>query len=279
MIICFSGNGNTLAVARELASRLGDRVVRLFGDNLLHPSASPQALDAEERVIWAFPVYSWGVPPVMRRYIREAMINGADRATHFMVATMGDDAGLTAEMWRRDMARRGWRAGGAYGVIMPNTYVSFPGFDIDSQEVAAAKLAAMPARVDAIATAIKASFTDDDIKRGSLPWFKTKIIYPLFVRTAMSPRRFRIDTSLCIGCARCARACPMANITMAPQQAIAPAKESVTSPGTAAKPPLTPKWGDRCATCLACFHVCPTGAVSRGPISRGKSRYPGPSTN
>lgn len=273
MIICFSGNGNTLAVARELGQQLGERVVRLFGDNLLHPSASPQALGDEERVIWAFPVYSWGVPPVMRRYIREAVIDGADRATHFMVATMGDDAGFTADMWRRDMAHRGWRTAGAYGVIMPNTYVSFPGFDIDTPEVAAAKLAAMPARVGAIASSIAAGETGDRIKRGSMPWLKTKVIYPLFIRTAMSPRRFRVDTTLCIGCASCARACPLSNITMTPQQALDPAPNSTT------KPRQVPEWGHRCATCLACFHVCPTGAVSRGPISRGKSRYPGPSTN
>ncbi|MCM1337810.1 MAG: EFR1 family ferrodoxin [Candidatus Amulumruptor caecigallinarius] len=278
MIICFSGNGNTLAVARRLADDLADSVVSLCGDTLLHPAEHPLELSPGERVVWTFPVYSWGVPPVVRRFIRQARIIGADLATHFMVATMGDDAGLTADMWRADLAKRSWHAASAFGVIMPNTYVCFPGFNIDSPTVAAAKLQAMPARVTAIAQAITqasatsipsaVASTHDDIHRGALPRLKTRLIYPLFVRFAMSPSRFRVDPAKCIACARCARHCPLDNITL---QSSLP-----TTPQPRQSTKILPHWGNNCATCLACFHICPTGAISRGPVSRGKSRYPGP---
>ena len=71
MIICFSGTGNTLSVARQLSGLLtGENIVMLEGDTLLRPenfSLTP----APRNIIWAFPTYSWGMPPVVVRFIRK----------------------------------------------------------------------------------------------------------------------------------------------------------------------------------------------------------------
>ena len=232
-----------------LGTRLGDEVLELCGDTLLSPSSID--FRNQERVIWAFPVYSWGVPPVVARFIERVDLTGIGNRYHFMVATCGDDAGLTHRQWRKLLSKRGWDGVAAFTVIMPNTYTLMNGFDVDSVEVAAAKLAAAPAAVDSIAASIVKGVRGDKVVKGRFAWIKTRVIYPWFVRHAMSPRPFHATES-CTGCGLCSRFCPLNNITM--------------SDGT-------PCWGDNCALCLRCYHSCPTRAVAYGKATHGKGQY------
>ena len=143
MIIVFSGTGNSLAVARGLRERLGGDVVVLDGELLLRPSSRVLEVPEGEDVVWVFPIYSWGVPPVVADFIRKSKIKGAHEARHFMVCTCGDDIGYADNQWRQLIGRRGWSPRGVFSVQMPNTYVLMKGFDVDSPEAATEKLAAM----------------------------------------------------------------------------------------------------------------------------------------
>ena len=120
MILCFTGTGNSRLVALELQRHIGGEVVMVC------------------------PVYSWGLPPVVNRFIRRSKIKGAHEAPHFLVCTCGDDVGRADDRWRKLVGRRGWSPRGAFSVTMPNTYVCMSGFDTDTPEVADAKVAAMP---------------------------------------------------------------------------------------------------------------------------------------
>lgn len=249
-IVCFSGTGNTLAVARELVRHLGDSITFLGVEALTEPSSF--TLDsADGRVVWAFPIYSWAVPPVIVKLIKEMKIGDSARtARHYMLATCGDDMGRADRQWRRLMADRGLAAAGAYVVQMPNTYVCLPGFDVDSPEVVSAKLAAMPAAVARVADAIK-SGAPDILLPGAFPWIKSHVIRPWFERYMYSARPFHADDT-CNGCGTCARECPMANIALGSDR--------------------RPHWGDRCAMCLRCYHGCPRHAVQYGGTTRGKGQ-------
>lgn len=252
MIIYFSGTGNSRDVATRLSSLLGDDdVVELCGKVLKEEVL--QAKQPCKSVIWVFPVYSWGVPPVVAGFIKSAKISGITVAAHHLVATCGDDAGLTAKKWRKLMHRRGWTAASASTVIMPNTYTLMKGFDVDPDDVAQAKLEASQARVKEIARRIKEGDTaDDDVVTGRFAWFKSCVIYPLFCRFTMSAKPFHA-TSDCTGCGLCARSCPLDNITVGDDR--------------------RPAWGNDCAQCLRCYHTCPVAAVQYGKATQGKGRY------
>ncbi len=261
MIIVFSGTGNSLAVARGLRERLGGDVVVLEGELLLRPSSQVLEVPEGECVVWVFPVYSWGVPPVVADFIRRSKIKGAHEARHFMVCTCGDDIGYADNQWRRLIGRRGWSPRGAFSVQMPNTYVLMKDFDVDSAEVSAAKLSAMPARLDNVAAAIRRGFSESDVVRGSSAWLKTAVVYPLFRRFCMSPRPFHATVS-CTSCGFCARSCPMQNISMA-----------VSADGTGGISAASrPAWGNRCALCLRCYHICPSHAVAYGHETAAKGQ-------
>lgn len=242
MIAVFSGTGNSLYAATLLSSRLGDKVVNYSPEEALpHPS--------DGRIVWVFPVYSWGVPPVVEKWIERTMCTHLD---HYCVMTCGDDAGLTARQWRRLIERRGGRACSAFSVIMPNVYVLMKGFDVDSEEVARLKLSRVPARIEDIAEHISAGEEGiEDVVRGSFAWIKSKVIYPWFKRYAMSPKPFH-PTEACTGCGSCARHCPLHNIRMVDKR---------------------PQWGERCAMCLRCYHQCGSHAVAYGKVTAKKGRY------
>lgn len=253
MIICFTGEGNTLAVCRLLSIGLGDEeLLELPSEVLRYPGESTIDIGDASRVVWAFPVYSWGVPEVMAEVMEAVNIKSQSPGSveHYMVCTCGDDAGLTDRQWRRIMRSRGFMAKGAFSVTMPNTYVCMKGFDVDSPEVRDTKIANMGIRVRHIAQAIKDRMEDSEITRGKWPWFKSRIIYPWFKRHCTSPRHFKALDG-CTRCGLCARECPMKNITLAP----------------------APEWGNNCAFCLRCYHMCPGRCVAYGKATRGKGQY------
>ena len=251
MIIVFSGTGNSLAVARELQRHIGGDIVELKGETLRRPSSATITLAGFEEtkegenprvedVVWVFPVYSWGLPPVVERFMREVKIRGAYQARHYMVCTCGDDVGRTHKQWRMVIGRRGWHPRAAWSVEMPNTYVLMKGFDVDPRDLEERKLAAMPARVTEIVEAMRRGSDADDVVKGAGAFFKSAMIYPVFKRLCMSPKGFH-TTADCTSCGLCARSCPMENITMADRH---------------------PVWGPSCALCLRCYHICPSHAVA-----------------
>lgn len=263
MIIYFSGTGNSRDVAHRLGELLhDDDIVELSGATL--QKANLKAKQPCKDVVWVFPVYSWGVPPVMVRFIKKVNISGISAAEHHLVTTCGDDAGLTARQWRKLMKKRGWSAASASTVIMPNTYTLMKGFDVDTPAIEKTKLELSVTRVKDIAARIKEEKHDDDMTEGRFAWFKSKIIYPWFVRFAMSPRPFHA-TDQCTGCGLCARSCPTCNIKMIDTCA--------TPDGGNGPRKARPQWGEDCALCLRCYHICPTGAVQYGKATAGKGRY------
>lgn len=243
MIILFSGTGNTARVASLLSGQLCESILRIDGDNAIE-------MCQERRVIWCFPIYSWGLPQIVREAI--CTLDAPAGVRHYMVCTCGDDIGDAHLQWRRAIRSRGWDAVSAYSVQMPNTYVSLPGFDVDSPEVERHKLDAAPTRVAAIAEAIRCGNVADDVVRGGMPRIKSRVLYPLFMNCMRGTGAFRADER-CIGCGKCAANCPSKMIEMNDGR---------------------PHWRKgKCQMCLRCYHQCPARAIDYGRATRGKGQY------
>ncbi len=252
MILYFSGTGNTKSAAEQLGRLLGDSDVRAMDADMLRDPASAliETEVGDDRLIWAFPTYSWGIPPVVADVMQKAKFgHNASTATHIMLTTCGDDMAYADRLWRKIMHSRGLRTAGAYAVVMPNTYVLMKGFDVDSPEVRDRKLDEAPAAIARIARSIETDGGDIPV-RLSFSAVKSGIIYPWFKRYAMSPKPFHA-TEGCISCGACARQCPMDNIEMVDG---------------------TPRWGEHCALCLGCYHVCPRHAVAYSRATDGKGQ-------
>lgn len=249
MIYYFTGTGNSGYVARLLGDTLNEAVYFMNGE-------SPRELEGES-LGFVFPVYSWGVPPNVAKYIEditEGFINSVNigQIPVWVVMTCGDEVAKAPEMIEKILAKRGMKAESIWSVIMPNNYVLLPGFDVDSRELEIRKLNAAPARVMEIAEGIRDHKQCVDVIRGSVPSVKTKLVYPLFKRWGIFPKKWH-STLSCVGCGICVRSCPMKNIALNKDR--------------------RPIWGMDCCSCLACYHSCPRHAVEYGTATRNKGQY------
>lgn len=244
MILYFSGTGNTRLCAQYLAERLNQEAIELTQSAIACPNVS-RYKTTDDMVIWMFPIYSWGVPPVVLQFMKKARIGTPYGAFHHMVATCGDDAGNAYKMWKRVMHKRGFKAGRYFTVQMPNAYVLMRGFHTDPTDVVAQKLNDAPGRLDYIASELSyhpsAKPAKGDYVKGRFPRIKSKIIYPWFVRYGVNPKKFHCKHN-CIGCGKCAANCPMGNIYLNRYN--------------------RPIWTSHCAMCLRCLHGCPVNAIT-----------------
>lgn len=250
MIICFTGTGNSRRVADQLQDILGDEIVRLAPGQMVNPQRVTFNV-TDDRVILVTPVHGWGLPRRAVSVLRQSKFNGEGRLNHYLVLTCGDDIGQADFQWRKLVRGRGFNDIGAFSVQMPNTYTFLPGFDVDPAPLAEEKLRAAGPVVDDIARSIAAGEKITRVVRGSYPWIKTKILYPIFHRFLCSTKPFHA-TDACAGCGKCARNCSVGNISMVNGR---------------------PVWGPECNTCLRCYHCCPNHAVAYGKHTEGKGQY------
>lgn len=250
MLFYFSGTGNSTFVATTLSNLLGLKL-------LFIPEVNVDELDLpEKRILFVFPVYSWGVPPLVTDFIQRIPPIFWERAKDAgisidCVMTCGDEVALAPEMITKNLRKAGVTINSIWSVIMPNNYVLLPGFDVDSQEVEKRKLSECEKRILEIAQGLSQFQRTVDVVRGSIPWLKTKIVFPLFKRWGIFPQKWHFTAS-CISCGKCASICPMLNVTMQDGH---------------------PKWGSRCCSCLACYHVCPVHAVEYSNFTKKKGQY------
>lgn len=250
MIYYFSGTGNSTFVATTIANFLSM-------DKAFIPSTDVADLEMpEDKLIFVFPVYSWGIPPLISKFIYEIRPEYWQRLkdlglTVECVMTCGDEVALAPEMITKVLKKAGVNLNSIWSVIMPNNYVLLPGFDVDSKDVEQAKLRACQKRIIEIAQGISRGDKRVDVVRGKMPWIKTKIVYPLFKKWGIFPKKWHYQ-STCIGCGKCEKICPMLNVQMIDRH---------------------PKWGSVCCSCLGCYHVCPVHAVEYGNETKKKGQY------
>lgn len=253
MIYYFSGTHNSRYAALRLGS-LTDQEVRFIPDT--NPYQQKIEDFKDNSIGFVFPVYAWGVPPIVIDFIRKL----PEDLTNYMmynytyawcVATCGDETGMAVRMLEKELKERGIPLEGSWSLIMPNIYVLLPGFGTDPKEVENAKLKASVGRLEEIADIIRKRQYTEDVHIGPMAKLKTALIYPLFKRWGVNTKKWHY-TDACISCGRCAKACPVENITIKAGH---------------------PEWGTNCTSCCACYHVCPTNSTQYGNITKGMGQY------
>jgi ferredoxin len=245
-IYWFSGTGNSLAVARALAENLPDAELFPVAGAVQHP---PEAADVIGLV---FPVYAFGPPAVVERFIRKLKVN--PDAYVFSVCTCAVTSGSTLHFIRNALLKRGIKLSAAWTVRQPENYPPLGG--TPGAKSQARTHAEADKKTAHIANALQARSTVFE-KAGLLWRLSGRLIWPAFrfFEKHGADRLFRADKK-CNGCGICAKVCPVANISMENGR---------------------PVWLRHCEQCFACFHWCPQNAVQYGFSSRLR-RYHHPRT-
>lgn len=251
MIFFLSCTGNTAWAARHLAEATGERLI-----DMARSGETKYSLDEGERIGFCFPVHGWRPPFLVREFIQNLNITNAQGHFAYVLCTAGDTLGETLDIAERDLATIGINVNAATSLIMPESYVGLPFMDVDNEQNERRKIAA--AQTDL------ATFTDQIINRkdgrhhiiiGNWPKTNTRLLGHFFLKYLVKDDAFRVDTTKCNQCGKCASACPVSNIKSGHGQ--------------------SPQWlhSGKCLTCFACYHRCPKKAISYSNRTKGKGQY------
>lgn len=241
IIYWFSGTGNSLAAAKALTEQYGE--VELV--SMAKALGNPQP--AVEQIGLVFPVYSFGPPALVARFVEK--LNASPDSYIFAVVTYAGGQGGTLAILRRLLQKRGLDLAAGWGVKMPENFPPFGGAPSPEKQLAINADAAEKLRQIAASLSMSPRGQYDS---SMILWrLLSKAAYPFFRRFVKhGDRVFKADNK-CNGCGICAKVCPVADIEM-----------------FAGKP----RWLGHCEQCYACFHWCPQKAVQCGPSSK-QHRY------
>ena len=242
-ILCYSGTGNSLWAARQLAAELGDTRLRL--QRTLPPGPIHVAADALGLV---FPVHIFGVPGPVRRLLDRLEVPAG--AYVFAVAVNSGMSARSLPALKAWLGRRRIRLAAGFSIALPSNYLPWGGpGSIEEQD---ARFSAARVRLAEIAAVVRAG-RELPVERG--PFLLSLLLSGIHRATGpivpRMDRSFRVDES-CTSCGICARVCPAGNIDLREGR---------------------PVWRHRCEQCLACLHWCPEAAVQYGRNTAGRARY------
>ena len=241
MILYFSGTGNSLAVARQLADGLNERLMPLI-------EALQMDLTNEKRIGLVFPTYDFNLPPAMREMVSRLKIS--QQAYVFTVVTCGSQAGNCVWTLRRILRKKGIELAYSHKVSVPDNSALAFGRNPNKQ---LGKFDRVPARMEQIIRELQAeSHTLHYSWFSVLSWLLGR---PLIERGMIHFLGPKVNADKCIGCNNCIRVCPMENIHLVES------KKTKERPSDL-KSGLVAHIGDNCTVCFACVHACPQQAIS-----------------
>lgn len=247
MIFYFSGTGNSLFAAKQIAKVQGEQLISIARELERECSVFEYEFNENDLLGFVFPVYAWRPPEIVTDFISRLKVSG--RPYIFFLSTCGDDEGNTTHIIRKNLSKKGLSVDSAFTLIMPNNYII--GFDVDEKDVETEKLQKANQRIESINSIIsKRQKGVFEIIPGKFPVIKSAVINPLFNRFARSTKSF-YATDECTGCRICEKVCPLHTI----------------------KVDKKPLWSKSCTQCLACIHRCPVSAIQYGKMTVNKGRY------
>jgi len=244
-IYYFTGTGNSLKVARDLADQLGGAELVQISKKNLHRAGTVHA----GVVGIVFPVYYAGLPHMVRQFAEN--LAASDTTYVFAVATYGGMPGISFDLLSEVLALRGIPLAAAFGIPMPgNNQVLYAPVSVGEQEK---RFRDEENLIVEVARSVKS-------KKKILPKPVNRISRLFFgifygrLKPHDRDRHFHTDEN-CTSCGICAGICPAGNITIQGGR---------------------PVWHHQCEYCLACLQWCPATAIQyeRKTVSRGRYHHP-----
>jgi ferredoxin len=249
-IFWFSGTGNSLKVARDIAAGVEH-------SNLMSIAASIDKIsDFSPRGVvgFVFPVYYCGLPQIVRKFV--SLIN-LEHASYIYVActygSTGGNAGCIAQA-KKILKEKGKTLNAAFYVKSVDNFILWT-WDVPPVTKHAALHENARKKSAYIASIVSAEKNHCD--RSITEYIGPLIFrYDHFYNTVNFNDTAFHSTESCTSCGLCADVCPTNNIYMSDDR---------------------PVWkSETCQRCLACLHLCPAACIQYGTVTAKRQRYKNP---
>ena len=255
-IFVYSGTGNSFATARGIGTAINAEIVHIT-DELAESRAT---YDLEVGVI-IYPVYGYGMPKTVKRFIRQSRFNVEYLA---VLTTFGSKHGGALGEGVRLLKRRGTKPHYTGGAKSVENYVHM--FKLPTEERIAQLCAHQAEKTQQIIDDIIAR----KINRRVTFRPESSFVSWIFRRAArIFARRYKF-TDDCTACEVCIRVCPANAITMEE------VNKNNLSVGESVdvEPVMKPRViAKKCDHCQACLQLCPKKAIRFGKIQPDGRRY------
>ena len=248
-IYYFSGTGNSLVVARDIAKKINGKLIAI-SSVIKEESVEPEA----DVIGIIFPVYyatnDCGIPLIIARFVKK--LKSLRSKYIFAVCTHGGMPGTTIENLRNAIEARGGKLAAGFAVRMSNKKIS----ERKQQKILANRKKKVEVICQYVNTREKGKYETRGLLRKILLAPLRALEKPIFnhryrrlsntSRKSFSELLPLADKSFqtnekCTECGICARICPVNNIEIVEGR---------------------PIWLHHCETCYGCYGWCPNNAIT-----------------
>lgn len=242
MIFYFSGTGNSKWVANSIADKTGEKIIEIK-DNI----EKEYTARADERIGIVFPVYWYGLPKVVLRFLQDLKLNGYSNQYVFATVTYGIKAGSVMNMLDKYLKQKNINLNGRFGVKMVDNYVV--GYNIANDLKKKDIVSKAKNKLEEIIPFIVGKEEKTILEKGPLG-FVGPVTHYLYMNKDHTKKFYA--NSDCINCNACVRECPCGVIKEKGDKLV---------------------WEGDCTFCLKCINMCPKKAIQYGKMTIKRGRY------
>lgn len=256
-IYYFSGTGNSLAVARDIAQKFN---AKLIGVNSI---MNQESINSEADVIgFVFPIYDFKPPKIIDSFI--CKLKNIDSKYLFAVCTYGLAPSRSLKHLNKLIKSCGGNLSGGFVVGMPHN-------GIGSSVITKKQHEKMFMNWNNKLVEIYEYISNERNGKIESSILFFNLFQSGFIRMVPSLLKFLMrmlfkgtnsltlaSNKNCNGCGICNKVCPVNNIEITKNK---------------------PIWSDHCAGCFACLHWCPKEAISIGGVDMNIKIYHHPDVN
>ena len=251
VIYYFSGTGNSLKIAKDLAAKLDDSelipIAKVWESENLESKS--------ENVGFVFPLYYSGLPKIVIDFINRLNITKPD---YFftIITSAGDINEQPLQQLDKILKSKSKKLNAGFLVTLPTNYII--GYDVDPEEKQKEYFEKAIKQVEIISKTVKSKeenitqeILQKDLSRSE------EVNRDFLEKVNESDKSFYVDDN-CSSCGICEKVCPVNNIELIEGK---------------------PKWQHKCQQCLACINFCPEKSIQFGKETLKTQRYHHPEIN
>lgn len=243
MIFYFTGTGNSLFAANRILSE-GEELIHIA--DAIKENRYEYTISRGENVGFVFPVYFYTVPNIIKEFVSNLKLEGAEYI--YAVITCGGGISQAGAVFQKMLSKRNLKLSLVTPLLMPDNSMLF--YQIPSAEAGKERLRDAEKEL----VQIKAMVNRREEKAVGSSTAISDLVglgFQLCNKTA----KFYADEH-CIGCGLCADCCPQDVIVMQNGK---------------------PQWiKPTCQKCSSCICRCPKQAIQYGNATKKRNRYVNP---